>query len=70
MYIRFIKIVASPQALGRELFNSEKVNKILCRQIDSFDAKIIVIYQSEYLDIYIFNNMLDSLIAYEQNVIQ
>ncbi|KAI0522320.1 hypothetical protein KFK09_004695 [Dendrobium nobile] len=55
---------------GRELSNYEKVNKILRCLPSSFDAKITVITESKDLNTYSIDNLLGSLIAYEQGVSQ
>ncbi|PKU75896.1 hypothetical protein MA16_Dca005943 [Dendrobium catenatum] len=70
MYIRFTQIITSLHALGRELTNYEKVNKILKFLPSSFDAKITAITESKDLNTYLINNLLGSLIAYEQGVNQ
>ncbi|KAI0516061.1 hypothetical protein KFK09_008733 [Dendrobium nobile] len=54
MYTRFTQIVTSLHALGRELTNYERVNKIMRCLPSSFDV----------------DNLLGSLIAYEQGVNQ
>ncbi|KAI0496474.1 hypothetical protein KFK09_022791 [Dendrobium nobile] len=70
MYTRFTQIVTSLHALGRELTNAEMVNKILRCLPSAYDAKIIAIIESKDLNIYSIDNLLGSLIAYEQVVSQ
>ncbi|PKU77259.1 Retrovirus-related Pol polyprotein from transposon TNT 1-94 [Dendrobium catenatum] len=70
MYTRFTQIVTSLHALGREISNSEKVNKILRCLPSSYDAKITAITESKDLNVYSIDNLLGSLIAYEQGVSQ
>lgn len=65
MYVMFTKIVTFLHALGRELSNSEKVNKILYCSPASFDAKGKAISESKNLNIYSIDNLLGSLITYE-----
>ncbi|KAI0530875.1 hypothetical protein KFK09_000423 [Dendrobium nobile] len=67
---RFTQIVTSLHALGRKLTNAEKVNKIICCFPSAYDAKITVIIESKDLNIYSIDNLLGSLIAYEQGVSQ
>ncbi|KAI0496428.1 hypothetical protein KFK09_022744 [Dendrobium nobile] len=55
---------------GRELSNFEKVNKILRCLPSYFDAKITAITESKDLNTYSIDNLLGSLIAYEQGVNQ
>ncbi|KAI0503951.1 hypothetical protein KFK09_014898 [Dendrobium nobile] len=70
MYRRFTQIVTSLHALRRELLNFEKVNKILRCLPSSYDAKITTITESKDLNTYSIDNLLGSLIAYEQGVNQ
>jgi len=70
MYTRFTQVVTSLHALGREISNSEKVNKILRCLPSSYDAKITAITESKDLNIYSIDNLLGSLIAYDQGVSQ
>ncbi|KAI0519582.1 hypothetical protein KFK09_007033 [Dendrobium nobile] len=70
MYTRFTQIVTSLHALGRELTNAEMVNKILRCLPTTYDAKITAITESKDLNIYSIDNLLGSLIAYEQGVSQ
>ncbi|PKU83314.1 hypothetical protein MA16_Dca021017 [Dendrobium catenatum] len=70
MYTRFIQIVTSLHALGRELMNEKMVNKILCYLPTAYDAKITAITESKDLNIYSIDNLLGSLIAYKQGVSQ
>jgi len=70
MYTMFTQIVTSLHALGRELSNYEKVNKILRCLPSSFDAKIIIITESKDLNTYSIDSLLGLLIAYEQGVNQ
>ncbi|PKU86817.1 Retrovirus-related Pol polyprotein from transposon TNT 1-94 [Dendrobium catenatum] len=70
IYTRFTQIVTSLHALGRELTNYERVNKILRCLPSSFDAKITTIIESKDLNTYSIDNLLGSLIAYEQGVNQ
>ncbi|KAI0516137.1 hypothetical protein KFK09_008809 [Dendrobium nobile] len=70
MYTRFTQIVTSLHALERELSNFEKVNKILRCLPSSYDAKISVIPESKDSNTYSIDNLLGSLIAYEQGVNQ
>ncbi|KAI0493791.1 hypothetical protein KFK09_023916 [Dendrobium nobile] len=70
MYTRFTQIVTSLHALGKELSNYEKVNKILRCLPSSYDAKITAITESKDLNTYSIDNLLGSLIAYEQGVNQ
>lgn len=70
MYIRFTQIVTSLHALGRELTNYEKVNKILRCLPVFFDAKITTITESKDLNIYYVDNLIGSLITYEQGMNQ
>ncbi|KAI0530902.1 hypothetical protein KFK09_000450 [Dendrobium nobile] len=70
MYTWFTQIVTSLHALGRELSNYEKVNKILRCLPSSFDAKITVITESKDLNTYSIDNLLGSLIAFKQGVNQ
>ncbi|KAI0497222.1 hypothetical protein KFK09_020444 [Dendrobium nobile] len=63
-------IVTSLHALGKELSNYEKVNKILRCLPSSYDAKITAITESKDLNTYSIDNLLGSLIAYEQGVNQ
>ena len=70
MYTRFTQIVTSLHALGRELTNAEMVNKILRCLPTAYDAKITAITESKDLNIYSIDNLLGSLIAYEQGVSQ
>ncbi|PKU76803.1 Retrovirus-related Pol polyprotein from transposon TNT 1-94 [Dendrobium catenatum] len=70
MYTRFTQIVTSLHTLGRELSNYEKVKKILRCLPSSFDAKITAISESKDLNTYSIDNLLGSLIAYEQGVNQ
>ncbi|PKU65634.1 hypothetical protein MA16_Dca024807 [Dendrobium catenatum] len=70
MYTRFTHIVISLHALGSEHTNYKKVNKILRCLPSSFDVKITAITESEYLNTYSIDNLLCSLIAYEQGVNQ
>ncbi|KAI0519752.1 hypothetical protein KFK09_007212 [Dendrobium nobile] len=69
-YTRFTQIVTSLHALGRELTNAEMVNKILHYLPTTYDAKITAITESKDLNIYSIDNLLGSLIAYEQGVSQ
>lgn len=66
MYIYFTKIVTSLYALGMELTNAEKINKILCYLSEFWDAKITTISKTKDLFIYSHDNLFGSLIAYEQ----
>ncbi|KAI0496417.1 hypothetical protein KFK09_022733 [Dendrobium nobile] len=70
MYTRFTQIMTSLHALGREISNSEKVNKILRCLPSSYDAKITAITESKEPNVYSIDNLLGSLIAYEQGVSQ
>ncbi|KAI0488562.1 hypothetical protein KFK09_028399 [Dendrobium nobile] len=70
MYTRFTLIITSLHALGREHSNYEKVNKILRCLPSSFDVKITAITESKDLNTYSIDNLLGSLIAYEQRVNQ
>lgn len=71
MHTCFTKIITFLHVLGREnLLILEKVNKILCCLIESWDANVTAIF--EFMDIYFYSidHFLDSLIAYEQNILQ
>jgi len=57
IYTRFTQIVTSLHALGRELTNYKKVNKILRCLPSSFDAKITTIIESKDLNIYLIDNL-------------
>ncbi|PKU75212.1 hypothetical protein MA16_Dca015734 [Dendrobium catenatum] len=70
MYTRFTQIVTYLHALGRELINYEKVNKILRCLPSFFDAKITAVTESKDLSTYSIDNLYGSLIAYEQGVNQ
>ena len=70
MYTRFTKIVTSLHGLGKELSNSEKVNKILRCLPESWDAKVTAITESKNLDTYNVDLLLGSLIAHEQKLMQ
>ncbi|KAI0510890.1 hypothetical protein KFK09_011500 [Dendrobium nobile] len=70
MYTRFTQIVTSLHALGKELSNYEKVNKILRCLPSSYDAKITAITESKDLNTYYIDNLVGSLIAYKQRVNQ
>ncbi|KAI0524614.1 hypothetical protein KFK09_003991 [Dendrobium nobile] len=54
----------------REISNFEKVNKILRCLTSSYDTKITVITEYKDLNMYSIDNLLGSLIAYEQGVSQ
>ncbi|PKU76283.1 Retrovirus-related Pol polyprotein from transposon TNT 1-94 [Dendrobium catenatum] len=70
MYTRFTQIVTFLHALGRELINYKKVNKVLRCLPSSFDAKITAIIEFKDLNTYLIDNLLGSLIAYEKEINQ
>ncbi|KAI0508039.1 hypothetical protein KFK09_014173 [Dendrobium nobile] len=51
---------------GKEFSNFEIVNKILRCLLDKFDAKVVVICESKNLNEYSIDNLIGSLIAYEE----
>ncbi|KAI0524691.1 hypothetical protein KFK09_004073 [Dendrobium nobile] len=51
---------------GKEFSNFEIVNKILRCLLDKFDAKVVAICESKNLNEYSIDNLIGSLIAYEE----
>ncbi|KAL0925728.1 hypothetical protein M5K25_004095 [Dendrobium thyrsiflorum] len=70
MYTRFTQIVTSLHALGKELSNSDKVNKIVRCLPEKFDAKVVAICEIKNLNDYSIDNLIGSLIAHEQSLSQ
>ncbi|KAI0503985.1 hypothetical protein KFK09_014932 [Dendrobium nobile] len=70
MYTYFTQIDTSLHALGRELMNAKKVNKILRYLHSAYDAKITAIIKSKDLNLHSIDYLLGSLITYEQGMAQ
>lgn len=70
MYTWFTKNITSLHALSREFLNAKKVGKILYCLPESWDAMIIMDFQSKCLSTYSIIHLLVSLITYEQKFVQ
>lgn len=58
-------IVTSLHDLFRELGNSKKLSNILCCLLESWDIKVMDIFELKNLFIYPIDQFLDSLITYK-----